>query len=271
MQGVQSRQQNPANWWKSSSEISRNRKYDYVSFLVDGEERSWLGGEKDWTNEVFSVSGDGAHTLRWVYQKNDNGQTQGEDCAWLDEVTWTPTDPLPEITGAGEIRAVLARAGDEVRLRKGLTTVAEYEAFRAWADQNNLNHQTVKDSVHAWVSFALGANQLFLNEPEIKFEGLSAAPSAALPGGGEVGGGQGAIHHTMTIFVKVKDGGETVVVNAEKVAAMLEATTDLTDWNGTAKVVPVVHDIVRNEHGVMTFTVTPPSSPSALFLRVRVK
>ena len=258
-------------WWKSSSEISRNRKYDYVSFLVDGEERSWLGGEKDWTNEVFSVTGDGAHTLRWVYQKNDNGQTQGEDCAWLDEVTWTPTDPLPEITGEREIRAVLARAGDEVRLRKSLTSVAEYEAFRAWADQNSLDHQTVKDSVHAWASFALGANQLFLNEPEIKIEGLSVATSATLPDGGEVGGGQGAPHPTMTVFVTVKDGGETVMVNAEKVTAMLEATTDLADWTGAAKVVPVVHDIIRDEHGVITFAVTPQGSSSSFFLRVRVK
>lgn len=77
-------------WWKSSSEISRNRKYDYVSFLIDGVEHGWLGGEKDWTNEVFSVSGEGTHTLKWVYTKNDNGLTQGEDCVWLDEVKWTP-------------------------------------------------------------------------------------------------------------------------------------------------------------------------------------
>ena len=258
-------------WWKSSSEISRNRKYDYVSFLVDGEERSWLGGEKDWTNEVFSVTGDGTHTLRWVYQKNENGMTQGEDCAWLDEVTWTPSDPLPEITGAGEIRAVLARAGDEVRLRASLTTVAEYEAFRAWADQNNLDHQTVKDSVHAWASFAMGANRLFLNEPEIKIEGLSVATSAHLPNDGAVGGGQEADRSTMTVFVTVRDGGETVMVNAEKVAAMLEATTALTDWTGDAKIVPVVHDISRDEFGVMTFVVTPEGSPSSFFLRVKVK
>ena len=77
-------------WWKSSSEISRNRKYDYISFLIDGVEHGWLGGEKDWTNEVYAVSGEGTHTLKWIYQKNNNGLTQGEDCAWLDEVKWTP-------------------------------------------------------------------------------------------------------------------------------------------------------------------------------------
>ena len=86
-------------WWKVSSEISRNRKYDYVSFLIDGEERSWLGGEKDWTNEVFAVSGEGPHTLKWVYQKNSNGLTLGEDCAWIDEVTWTPAGTTMIIGG----------------------------------------------------------------------------------------------------------------------------------------------------------------------------
>ena len=95
-------------WWKSSSEISRNRKFDYVSFLIDGEEKSWMGGELDWTNEVFAVTGSGAHTFKWVYQKNGNGKTQGEDCAWLDEVVWTPSGPVIEgddgadITGDSE-------------------------------------------------------------------------------------------------------------------------------------------------------------------------
>ena len=81
-----------AFWWKVSSEREtvRPQRYDYVSFLIDGTEQKWLGGEKDWTNEVFAVSGEGAHTLKWVYQKNENGLTQGDDCAWLDEVKWTP-------------------------------------------------------------------------------------------------------------------------------------------------------------------------------------
>ena len=81
-----------AFWWKVSSEREtvRPQRYDYASFVIDGVEQKWLGGEKDWTNEVFAVSGEGPHTLKWMYQKNENGLTQGEDCAWLDEVKWTP-------------------------------------------------------------------------------------------------------------------------------------------------------------------------------------
>ena len=248
-------------WWKSSSEISRNRKYDYVSFLVDGEERSWLGGDKDWTNEVFSVTGDGTHTLQWVYQKNDNSMTQGEDCAWLDEVTWTPTDPLPEITGASEIKAVLAKAGDEVRLRANLTTVTEYGAFRAWADQNSLDHQGVKDSVHAWAAFALGANRLFVSEPRITISDLSVNDGTS----------NMLTVRKFSVKVGVNDDDGIAAVDAEKMAAMFEATTDLTDWTGNAKIIPYISDITQDQQGIMSFVVTPDGMPQSFFLRVKVK
>jgi len=75
--------------WKVSSEISHSRKFDYVSFLIDGVEKKWIGGETEWARVNCTIDGRGTHTLKWVYQKNSNGQTQGEDCAWLDEVTWT--------------------------------------------------------------------------------------------------------------------------------------------------------------------------------------
>ena len=74
-------------WWKSSSEISRGRKRDYVSFQIDGTEYAWLGGETDWTNVVCNVTGAGEHTFKWEYIKNEEA-LQGEDCAWLDEVVW---------------------------------------------------------------------------------------------------------------------------------------------------------------------------------------
>ena len=61
------------------------------------------------------------------------------------------------------------------------------------------------------------------------------------------------------------------MVDADKVATMLEATTDLTDWVGGARVVPDVSTVTRDEHGVMSFVVTPNGSLSAFFLRVKVK
>ena len=78
-------------WWKTSCETAaKNKQRDFAAFYLDGTEQCWMGGITDWSNKVFTVSGDGAHSLKWVYRKNENNTTNGEDCAWLDEVKWTP-------------------------------------------------------------------------------------------------------------------------------------------------------------------------------------
>ena len=78
-------------WWKTSCETAaKNTQRDFAAFYLDGTEQCWMGGITDWSNKVFTVSGDGAHSLKWVYRKNENNTTNGEDCAWLDEVKWTP-------------------------------------------------------------------------------------------------------------------------------------------------------------------------------------
>ena len=78
-------------WWKSSSERFRDWKLDIVSFTVDGVEQAWLGGVKDWTNIVVDITGNVEHTLCWTYKKDEQGSVDAEDdCAWLDEVVWTP-------------------------------------------------------------------------------------------------------------------------------------------------------------------------------------
>ena len=80
-------------WWKASSEHYRQYAIDYAMFSVDGQERLRIGGEQDWTNATVQVEGLGTHVLRWSYVK-DNEMSGGSDCAWLDEVTWTPTSGL---------------------------------------------------------------------------------------------------------------------------------------------------------------------------------
>ena len=76
--------------WKVSSETFKQFQVDYVSFSIDGTERAWIGGEVDWTNETFTITGAGEHLLRWTYKK-DSGGRSGEDCAWVDGVVWTPS------------------------------------------------------------------------------------------------------------------------------------------------------------------------------------
>ena len=67
----------------------------------------------------------------------------------------------------------------------------------------------------------------------------------------------------------VKDGGTVVAVDPVKVAAMLEATGDLGDWNGAAKLTPTV-TVEEGDGATMRFKVMPGDgiAPRA-FLRIR--
>ncbi len=124
-------------WWKASCErVIRGRPNDHVAFLVDDISQGWLGGLTDWSNVVVTVSGEGSHVLKWVYQNNGNSVVENENCAWLDEVTWTPDDPLPSLDSAAtdnDAKAIVAWLSD-VRLSDKIDGTASYIAFRSWVE-----------------------------------------------------------------------------------------------------------------------------------------
>ena len=60
-------------------------------YTNDVEITDWrMDGETDWTQRALSFDG-GTNTVKWVYFK-DRSVSEGEDCAWVDGVTWTPVD-----------------------------------------------------------------------------------------------------------------------------------------------------------------------------------
>lgn len=74
-------------WWKVSSHWI---DADWVEFLVDGIQTTKIGGTRGgWEQVTLQVEGSGPHALRWNYRKNDSSSA-GSDCAWLDQVSWTP-------------------------------------------------------------------------------------------------------------------------------------------------------------------------------------
>lgn len=110
------------------------------------------------------------------------------------------------------------------RLGKRIGSVKEYGAFRAWIAEKGLDAQAVKDSAHAWISYALGAEGLFGNEPAIVLGGVT-----------------------------VEGGGAPVGVS--KVAGMFEVTRNLMDWEGEAKVTASATPAGR-DGATMRFAVT---------------
>ena len=77
-------------WCRTSSECdeSDGEPYDGLMVYVDDvAQGDLMGGNIQWANVCLKVSGNGDHTVRWVYEKDKSG-SGGKDCVWLDEIVW---------------------------------------------------------------------------------------------------------------------------------------------------------------------------------------
>ncbi len=86
-------------WWKVSSE----GWCDWLRLDVDGETYGGkaISGETEW-ERVEIVLGEGDRDLAWIYSK-DSSVDNGDDCGWVDQVTWTAVASVSTVTfDAGE-------------------------------------------------------------------------------------------------------------------------------------------------------------------------
>ena len=170
-------------------------------------------------------------------------------------------DPLPPVSGDAGVAAVMGDSAD-LRLAENVKTVGEYDALVEWADANGIGHQAVRTSLHVWASYVLGAGTLLENEPEIVIGEVGVSGDGVL----------GTTHPSVTVSVTVKDGGKAIAVDAVKVTAMFEATSDLDDWDGTAKLPVSVEAVEAANVGngySMRFQVALPANAERAFLRIR--
>ena len=251
-------------WWRTDCEASfKTYILDHLSFFVDGVEVGVANGETEWKHMTVTINGSGQHALAWVYAKDEDGYV-GEDCAWLDEVVWTPRPTIPAIAidaAAEEVEAAVESVGfTDEKVREAIGGSAEeYVAFKTWAEGVEGGAEAVVDSEHAAASYLLGAAALMENEPTVEFSDV------------EIGGdsGEESEKGTITLSVTVKDGENAVAVASEKVANMFEATSDLGDWAGEAKLTPTV-EVLEGEGNTMRFKVKPGDGKSpSVFLRIR--
>ncbi|MBN3036662.1 MAG: hypothetical protein JW861_13840 [Bacteroidales bacterium] len=75
--------------------VSSEADYDYLRFLIDGNEMDSWSGEVSWGQVTFSVT-QGIHTFQWSYTK-DQGVTGGSDCAWIDYIRFPATEAIPPL------------------------------------------------------------------------------------------------------------------------------------------------------------------------------
>lgn len=69
--------------------VSTEAGYDFVNFYIDGEEKANWSGVMDWQMLDHFVQ-PGLHNFKWVYEK-DQSVSNGDDCCWLDYITFPPT------------------------------------------------------------------------------------------------------------------------------------------------------------------------------------
>ena len=76
--------------------VSCESGWDFIRFLIDGDEVDRFSGEIDWTQATYPVTA-GDHTFAWRYTK-DGSVSSGSDAAWIDNVVF----PLADLFGDGD-------------------------------------------------------------------------------------------------------------------------------------------------------------------------
>ena len=171
---------------------------------------------------------------------------------------WRSTDPLqddpiPEINDDSEVAGALAGSAD-ARLETYITTATDYHAYRGWVDAKGLDHRTVKDSPHAWLSYALDADGLI--EKQFKSEDLTIVSFRPL------GNGSYAL---VTELKGVEIGADATAENLSRVFSV-EGASALKAESFTSESVNATFGVTAD--GKLSVVVTPKLATRALFLRV---
>ena len=262
-------------WAKVSCEYDDDGTctWDHLGVFVDGVENRpmRIDGETGWTQKTVEFSGAGVHTVKWVYVK-DESDYDGEDCAWINGVVWTPSavpaDPIPYIgdnPSSSEVQTALTGSAD-TKLLENITSGTQYNAYRTWAlSVKNVGgtavagQQTVKDSPNAWLSYALNTEKLIAATPvfgDVEIDEFS--PSSEL--------------HKFDFTVSIKNisvGNEATADNLAKVFGV-EGATSLTGDTFSSNNVTVTFDTPAN--GKVRLKATPKNtSAQSFFMKVTMK
>ena len=259
-------------WWKASSEAIRGKPKDGLTFFADGERiGNMIGGTTlDWAQVSFDVVGDGLHVFRWAYSKDalDQAANIGEDCAWLDDVVWTPygADPIPEIWMDEEVVSALSGTAD-VALVANVTNAVQYTAYRSWAlsvTNATTTAQTIKESTRTWLSYAFATDALIdkeLTSDDVKIESFTPAST------------DGKFEFTVSVKdVNIGGGPVTEAVLKENLKKVLgiEGAKSLSSGAFSSDNIEITFDTPVD--GKAKFTVSPPADAgNSFFMRVKVK
>jgi hypothetical protein len=245
--------------WKVFGGMYRNNPFAYAKVELDGTEYASVYFTNDWAEVSIPVSGTEDHTIRWTYLRTSSRAADG-DCAWLDEVVWTPV-AFPELdaSASSETVTIALNGAADAKLSENIKTVEEYSAFRYWA--MGLSGSTllqVKESPNAWLSYALDTDTLI--EGEVTEDRLKVASFRQI-------GNNGLFLVKMRLEgVDIGDGATTenlLRIFAVEGAEKLE--------KAAFSVKNVVVYIVQPNEGMVAFIVAPRNKGASYFFRARMR
>ena len=85
--------------------VSSESSYDKLFFYIDNVEKGNWSGSMDWGQETFTVT-TGLHTFVWSYKK-DYSVSSGQDCAWIDDIQFPPTNVVLILDPVTDLVAVV--------------------------------------------------------------------------------------------------------------------------------------------------------------------
>ena len=236
---------------------------DFGKHIVDldavgGEATGWTfsyGPSNAATSGLIPSTFNGVGESCNVYvSKKSTGWGVSVGDEWLGMTLQYWPEVLTSVDSIAAARGIVSEFADE-RVAACVESLDDYAQLAAWAGEKDIYQPALKDSPHAWSSFALGTAALLENEPGIEIGDVSVVTDA------------GSVP-SMTISVVVRDGDSMVLADSAKVAEMFEAAGDLADWTGSA-LAPDVR-CVGVYDGVMRFAVgLGDVSDGRAFLRIR--
>lgn len=137
--------------------------------------------------------------------------------------------------------------------------VEEYNRFRLWAQSLPAGEIAAVVSTNAAVSYMLGAEDVFVNTPMIKFCDVEIVDNDA------------AQCRAMSVNVVVRDGERAVAVAADRLKEMFEATGNVRDWDGPDKMIPVVTVEGIDGKNIRFRVAVGGDSDDMAFVRLRVR
>ena len=274
-------------WWKASSESFRGKVRDGATFFVDGEQMgAAIGGTNCvWTQVSQDVAGGGMHVFRWAYGKDEvDTAAVGEDCAWLDDVTWTPAEAaatMPAVAvgaDAATVNVTVDGVGFADAAVKEVIggSAEEYNAFKTWADGVKsatgdalAGEAAVIASPRASLSYLFGVDALIgkeITSNDVQIVGFEVVD------GGAMGTPTSFAFEVAIDGVNIGGGSVAEAVLKENLKKVLgiEGASSLSSGAFSSDNIDIAFDTPVD--GKAKFTVSPPADAgNSFFMRVKVK